>query len=292
MALPKEEIKTIADIEALPEGTRAELIDGRLFLDTAPTVTHQAIVNFLVTEINIYIRSKGGKCRVFPSPFDVQLSADDIYNLVQPDISVICDRDKLSNGKRCIGAPDWVIEVVSPSTKAQDYIIKRGKYQAAGVREYWIVDPSKKRVSMCNFETPDYEDCNFNESAKVGIYPDLVINFAEMGHRGDHRRHGQFRHHLHQQRSGHHGNPLLCGAQAGCHPHPVGQGHPGFGLPELHLQVRQQQCGHREPQRRDHRRGHRLHLHYGFQRQSHGAGHRHREPLCFRFLGQRQQQRR
>lgn len=67
MALPKEEIKTIADIEALPEGTRAELIDGRLFLDTAPTVTHQAIVNFLVTEINIYIRSKGGKCRVFPS---------------------------------------------------------------------------------------------------------------------------------------------------------------------------------------------------------------------------------
>ena len=158
MALPKEEIKTIADIEALPEGTRAELIDGRLFLDTAPTVIHQAIVNFLVTEINIYIRSKGGKCRVFPSPFDVQLSADDIYNLVQPDISVICDRDKL----------------------AQDYIIKRGKYQAAGVREYWIVDPSKKRVSMCNFETPDYEDCNFNESAKVGIYPDLVINFAEM----------------------------------------------------------------------------------------------------------------
>ena len=106
MALPKEEIKTIADIEALPEGTRAELIDGRLFLDTAPTVIHQAIVNFLVTEINIYIRSKGGKCRVFPSPFDVQLSADDIYNLVQPDISVICDRDKLSNGKRCIGAPD------------------------------------------------------------------------------------------------------------------------------------------------------------------------------------------
>lgn len=93
---------------------------------------------------------------------------------------MICDRDKLSNGKRCIGAPDWVIEVVSPSTKAQDYIIKRGKYQAAGVREYWIVDPSKKRVSMCNFETPDYEDCNFNESAKVGIYPDLVINFAEM----------------------------------------------------------------------------------------------------------------
>ena len=82
------------------------------------------------------------------------------------------------------------------------------------------------------------------------------------------------------------------GRVTGVSPGTAGQGHPGFGLPELHLQVRQQQCGHREPQRRDHRRGHRLHLHYGFQRQSHGAGHRHREPLCFRFLGQRQQQRR
>ena len=133
----------------------------------------------------------------------------------------------------------------------------------------------------------------------TGVSPGTATITAACGsvtaghpHRGDHRRHGQFRHHLRQQRSGHYGNPLLCGAQAGCHPHPVGQGHPGFSLPELHLQVRQQQCGHREPQRRDHRRGHRLHLHYGFQRQSHGAGHRHREPLCFRFLGQRQQQRR
>lgn len=89
MALPKEEIKTIADIEALPEGTRAELIDGRLFLDTAPTVIHQAIVNFLVTEINIYIRSKGGKCRVFPSPFDVQLSADDIDNPIFTNASCL-----------------------------------------------------------------------------------------------------------------------------------------------------------------------------------------------------------
>lgn len=180
MALPKEEIKTIADIEALPEGTRAELIDGRIFFATAPTVTHQNIVSFLHGTIWNYIRSKGGKCRVFPSPFDVQLSADDIYNLVQPDVTVVCDRDKLSGGKRCIGAPDWVIEVVSPSTKAQDYLIKLNKYQAAGVREYWIVDPIKKRVAMYNFEISNYDECNLDESAKVGIYPDLTINFAEM----------------------------------------------------------------------------------------------------------------
>lgn len=180
MALPKEEIKTIADIDALPEGTRAELCDGRIFFNTAPTIAHQNIVSFLHGTIWNYIRSKGGKCRVFPSPFDVQLDADDICNLVQPDITVVCDRDKLSDGKRCIGAPDWVIEVVSPSTKAQDYLIKLNKYQDAGVREYWIVDPIKKRVAMYNFEISNYDECNFDESAKVGIYPDLVINFADM----------------------------------------------------------------------------------------------------------------
>lgn len=180
MALAKETLKTIADIEALPEETKAELIDGHIFFDTAPTVIHQNIVSFLHGTIWGYIRSKGGKCRVFPSPFDVQLSADDIYNLVQPDITVVCDRNKLSGGKRCVGVPDWVIEVVSPSTKAQDYLIKLNKYQTAGVREYWIVDPIKKRVAMYNFELSNYDECYFHESANVGIYPDLVINFAEM----------------------------------------------------------------------------------------------------------------
>lgn len=180
MALPKEDIKTIADIEALPEGTRAELIDGELFFATAPTIAHQNIVSFLHGTIWSYIKSKSGKCRVFPSPFDVQLNADDVYNLVQPDIAIICDRDKLSGGKRCIGAPDWVIEVVSPSTKAQDYIVKLNKYQTAGVREYWIIDPEKKRIMVYKFETQDYDMYSFNDIIRVGIYPDLEINFAEM----------------------------------------------------------------------------------------------------------------
>lgn len=180
MALPKEDIKTIADIEALPEGTRAELIDGELFFATAPTIAHQNIVSFLHGTIWSYIKSKSGKCRVFPSPFDVQLNADDVYNLVQPDIAIVCDRDKLSGGKRCIGAPDWVIEVVSPSTKAQDYIVKLNKYQTAGVREYWIIDPEKKRIMVYKFETQDYDMYSFNDTIRVGIYPDLEINFSEM----------------------------------------------------------------------------------------------------------------
>lgn len=180
MALPQETLQTIADIDALPEGTKAELIDGRLFFDTAPTLTHQDIVGFLHGTIWSYIRVKGGKCKVFISPIDVQLNADDIYNLVQPDVAVVCDRDKLSDGKRCKGAPDWIMEVVSPSTKTRDYLTKLNKYQTAGVREYWIVDPEKEKVMVYNFETQDYNVYSFNDTIKVGIYPDLTINFAEI----------------------------------------------------------------------------------------------------------------
>ena len=174
----KEAWKTITDIEALPEGTRAELIDGRIYNLAAPTVIHQEIVNFLSTEITVYIRSKRGNCKIFPTLFDVQLSADDNYNLVQPDVTVVCDCDKLKNGKRCIGAPDWIIEIVSPSTWKQDYIIKADKYLLAGVREYWIIDPEKKYVFVYNFEADDYRNCSFHMPIKVGIYPDLEIDLS------------------------------------------------------------------------------------------------------------------
>lgn len=186
MALEKKELKTIADIEALPEGTRAELIDGQIFYNmAAPTVTHQRIVSFLTRKIGNYIESNHGKCEVFPAPFDVQLSADDIHTLVQPDITVVCDRDKLSDGKRCIGAPDWVIEVVSPSTENWDYIRKLAKYDSAGVREYWIVDPKHDRIVVYNleanlqagaFEQPK----TLKDKVKVNIYPDFEIDFSQI----------------------------------------------------------------------------------------------------------------
>ena len=180
MALEKkEEWKTIADMEALPEGTRVELIDGKMYDMAAPTVVHQDIVSFLVTEINLYIRSKGGKCKVFPSPFDVQLDKDE-YTLVQPDVSVICDRSKLSGGKRCVGAPDWVVEVVSPATGKNDYSSKFYKYRAAGVREYWIIDPDEEKISTFNFTEWTFKTYSIDEkpAVKVGIYPDLVIDFS------------------------------------------------------------------------------------------------------------------
>ena len=182
MALPQETLKTIADIDALPEGTKAELIDGRLFFDTAPTLTHQDIVGFLHGTIWSYIRVKGGKCKVFISPIDVQLNADDIYNLVQPDVAVVCDRDKLSDGKQCKGAPDWILEDVSPSTENRDYIRKLGKYNAAGVREYWIVDPNHDRVVVYNLEKAGAfeQPKTLKDKVPVNIYPGFEIDFSQL----------------------------------------------------------------------------------------------------------------
>lgn len=180
MALEKESLKTVADIEALPEGSRAELIDGVIYDMASPSSNHQRLVSFLTRKIGNYIESNHGKCEVFPAPYDVQLDADD-YTLVQPDISVICNRDKIKKN-RCIGAPDWVIEVVSPSTESRDYIFKLNKYQAAGVREYWIVDPERNRVVVYNLETgsPFDPPSTLQEKVKVNIYPGFEIDFSQL----------------------------------------------------------------------------------------------------------------
>ena len=141
---------TIADIEALPEGERAELIDGELFRMDAPMRVHQKILIVLALEITLYIRNKKGKCEVYPAPFAVRIKKDN-RNYVEPDISVICDKDKLDE-KGCQGAPDWMIEIVSPSSKTMDYERKVKLYREAGAREYWIVDPEAETVTVYDFE--------------------------------------------------------------------------------------------------------------------------------------------
>lgn len=145
-ASQQEKIYTIEDIYALPEGERAELIDGQIYYMAAPSLIHQRMLGKLHQIIANYIDSHGGKCEVLPAPFAVFLNEDDL-NYLEPDISVICDTSKLDeNG--CHGAPDWVIEIVSPSSKPGDYIKKMLKYGTAGVREYWIVDPDKQAVTV------------------------------------------------------------------------------------------------------------------------------------------------
>lgn len=176
--MPDDRVYTIKDIEALPEGERAELIDGKMYMMAAPTLTHQDILMWISVKIWNYIMEKKGTCKVLPAPFAVYIK-NDAHNYVEPDITVICDRDKLDE-KGCHGAPDWVVEIVSPSSKTMDYIRKCTLYEQAGVREYWVVDAKEKSVLVYNFEHGTSERYAFSEPVKAGIYEDLILNFDEV----------------------------------------------------------------------------------------------------------------
>ncbi len=170
---------TLEQYEALPEGRRAEVFDGMVYDMASPSQMHQTISMELSNILYNYIKSRKGLCRVFTAPFDVKLS-DQPLTIVQPDIMVICDRDKL-DGRRCNGAPDFIIEIVSPDNPADDYVRKLYYYNNSGVREYWIVDPERKLVTVyffegniVNFQYP------FDSVIKVNIYEDLFIHFSEI----------------------------------------------------------------------------------------------------------------
>lgn len=170
---------TIADIEALPEDVRAELINGELFMLATPATVHQELLIELSTYIHQLIKQRQGNCRVYPAPFAVYLHNDD-KTYLEPDISVICDRDKIDK-KGCHGAPDWVIEIASPSTSKRDIGIKLQEYRKAGVREYWIVDPDTKTVTVHALQT-DASPANytFSDKIKAGIFEQFEIDFAEI----------------------------------------------------------------------------------------------------------------
>ncbi len=178
MAFPQEKTYTIEDIYRLPEGTRAELIDGQIY-DMAPSSrTHQELSFGIGLEIGNYIQKKGGLCKVYAAPFAVFLNKDD-RTYVEPDLSVICDMSKL-NDKGCYGAPDWIIEIVSPGNPEHDYITKLYKYRLAGVREYWIVDPGTKCVTVYFFEMGILaRQYTFHDKISANIYDDLTIDFSQ-----------------------------------------------------------------------------------------------------------------
>lgn len=176
---PQPESITLEQYEALPEDTRVEVFDGIIYNMASPSEVHQTISTELTTILNTYIKSKKGSCKVFHAPFDVKLSETPL-TIVQPDLMVICDRDKL-DGKRCNGAPDFIIEIISPSNPADDYIRKLYYYKNAGVREYWIVDPRRKTVTINYFEKNMLNlQYSFDSTIKVNIYDDLLINFSDI----------------------------------------------------------------------------------------------------------------
>lgn len=169
----KEETYTMEKIYALPDGERAELIDGHIYYMAPPSTKHQRLLNYIITEINLHIRESDGDCEVFPAPFAVFLEGND-KNYVEPDISVVCDRDKITD-KGCNGAPDWVIEIVSPSSRKMDYFKKLFKYRTSGVREYWVVDAEKELVTVYDFVHDDMEEYSFGADVPVGIYEGCSI---------------------------------------------------------------------------------------------------------------------
>lgn len=160
---------TVEDYLAWPEDQRIELIDGVIYDMAAPNYVHQIIAGEIYYQLKDYVRHNGGNCTPFISPADVQLDNDD-KTMIQPDVFIICDREKFDR-TRGHGAPDFVVEILSESTRKKDMQLKLSKYEAAGVREYWIVDPDRQKIIVYSFgDTYDIEVYAFDQQVPVGIY--------------------------------------------------------------------------------------------------------------------------
>ncbi len=158
---------TYGDYLSWPDGERFELIEGVPYsMSPAPSTQHQRVVLALATQVHNHLTDKG--CEVFVAPFDIRLpetdeADEDIVTVVQPDISVICDPSKFDE-KGCRGAPDWIVEVLSPHTASKDHIRKRELYEKHGVREYWLVHPTDQLVTVFiqgedgKFGAPSFHD--------------------------------------------------------------------------------------------------------------------------------------
>ena len=171
---------TLEDYLTLPDEQRVELIDGVIYDMSSPTSFHQLIGGFIYSQIMQFIREKGGSCIPFIAPMDVQLDCDN-RTIVQPDVMIVCDRSKI-NRQRIFGAPDFVIEVLSPSTKRKDILIKGYKYQNAGVKEYWMINPDSKTVTVYDFrEDIDVTTYSFEDNVPILLYDgECVIDFKEI----------------------------------------------------------------------------------------------------------------
>ena len=173
---------TYEDYMSWETDERWEIIDGVPYMVSAPTWQHQAALMELANQLHNYLKSKGKPCRVFAAPFDVRLFPEDGDDtVVQPDIVVVCDTSRLER-TGCKGAPDMVIEILSPSTAAQDNLRKFNIYKRAAVKEYWIADPEGKSVTTYLLKDGEYIARAFwgEQSVPVSILPELQVNLADV----------------------------------------------------------------------------------------------------------------
>ena len=177
---------TYRDYRQWPEDERWELIEGEAYaMSPAPTRTHQTILGEVFRQIANFLEGK--PCQVFVAPFDVRLpeqneADDEIINVVQPDIVVVCDASKLDE-KGCRGAPDWVIEVLSPSTASKDHVRKKSLYERHGVHEYWLVHPTDHILTRYRLEGKAFGPALIEETEGctiVGVLPGLSIDWGFM----------------------------------------------------------------------------------------------------------------
>ena len=174
---------TIQDIRRLPDEMRVELIDGVIYDMTAPKPVHQDLLFELALEFRKCIEKAASDCRVRLAPFDVRLMQDD-KNMFEPDIFITCDESNLTD-EYYDGAPELAVEILSPSTRRKDFLVKTPSYQRAGVREYWIVDPKDRKVRVFFFEEDDFPiTYSFDDKIPVRISGGkCVIDFKRIADR-------------------------------------------------------------------------------------------------------------
>ncbi len=170
---------TYEDFLAIDDGNRYEFIFGEVYLLSAPRGNHQFISMSLSIQFSQYFSGK--KCIPFAAPFDVTLYVDEDVNVVQPDISIVCDIDKFDKNHSYIGLPALVVEILSPSTSNRDLFLKGELYSKAGIKEYWIVDPKKRKIILYNYES-DTEVMIFNEGdvLKSLLFSDLEVDTTDL----------------------------------------------------------------------------------------------------------------
>lgn len=174
MSLAERYDFTVADIDAIPEETRIEIIDGRVYYMGSPKVIHQKILGQMYIKISNHVEQKGGSCQALMAPLDVYLNCDD-KTRIQPGIFVVCDKSKLHEDA-CYGTPGLIIEIISKSTRQRDYGIKMLKYRTAGVKEYWIIDPKQHNVTVTWFDDENHNcQYTFDEEITFHMYPDLNV---------------------------------------------------------------------------------------------------------------------